>query len=112
MWETGGENLSISRFARGTADPCTGSREVPHRFAASIRSRCAPDAATDQPGQILDLAEGGVAGPNVGFHLLDPVQRGRMVATPEDLADLHQGEAGALPHEVHGDMTGLGERAR
>ena len=38
-------------------------------YRASIRSRRAPNATADQPGQILNLTEGGIAGSHVGFDL-------------------------------------------
>src|SRR6266487_3014774 len=80
--------------------------------AASTSSRRSSHAAPDLAGEVLDMAERRVASLHLGFDLLDAVKGGRVVPPAEDLADLHERQARAFPHEIHRDVTSLSERPR
>src|SRR4026209_3062845 len=69
------------------------------------------NTAADDPREVLDLTERVVAGPHLVLHLLDAVQSRGVVTTPEDLADLHEREPRAIPHQVHRDVPGLRQRS-
>ena len=77
MWTAGGRDVSLSP----RLDPDGPTRVPSSRYPPA--SHHPADTAADDPREVLDLPEGGVAGPHLVLDLLDAVQGRRVVAPPK-----------------------------
>src|SRR6266508_1187502 len=104
--------VEISGSGRGAAgDVAVRAQPIPRSLVVvSPTSRTPARPRPDPLGQVLDLPVGAPPGRHEALDLLDAVQDRRVIA-PEVLSDLDQGESGQLAKQVHGHMTGGGERA-
>src|SRR5262245_27962186 len=84
-WGWTGDNL-----ARRCICPAAVLARPQASHAFSTGSSGGSGSSADDPREVLDLPEGGVASAHLLFDLLDAVQDRGVVAAAEDLADLHQ----------------------
>src|SRR4030095_6649279 len=110
MWTGWGNRCTRRRCSRGWPPPPPSPPQGRPRGSRGPSS--GPGPAADDAREVLDLAVRRRPGPHVLFDLEDAVAGRRVVASAERVADLDQGLAAALTHQVHRHVAGGRERPR
>src|SRR3954470_8629926 len=81
------------------------------RVPSSVEPLLLPRPALDAGGELGDLGVGGPALAHQVGDLLDRVHDRRVVLAAERGTDAREGQLGQLAAQVHGDLTGVDQRA-